>query len=112
MSFDDNHDHDIDVDGDDDEGGEFEVNIDPREDELERLGIEQEDFEQALYAALDAQGETLEGTESGDVSTTLEAVSLTIRGETYRLGDLAYVTIDEPGEDDDDDDDDEEFSVN
>lgn len=102
MSFDDNHTHD-----DDDEGGEFEVNIDPREDELERLGIDHTDFEQALYAALDAQGETLEAAEGMDVSTTLEDVTLSIQGKTYRLGDLAYVSIEEAS-----DEDEEEFDVN
>ena len=110
MSFEDNHEHDHDDEEDNgDGGGEFEVNIDPREDELERLGIDQEDFEQALYTALDAQGETLEAAEGGDVSTTLEDISLTIRGKAYRLGDLAYVSIDEAG---DDDEGDEEFDLN
>jgi hypothetical protein len=103
--FDHNHDHDL----DDDEGGEFEVNIDPREDELERLKIDQGDFEEALYAALDAQGETLESTEGGQVANTLEAITLTIKGKSYRLGDLAYVTIEEADDEDDEDDEEDEL---
>lgn len=104
MSFDHSHDHDHDHDEEDD-GGEFEVNIDPREDELERLGIDQTDFEEALYAALDAQGETLEATEGGDVATTLEDITLSIKGTSYRLGDLAYVSIDEAEDDEYEEDD-------
>lgn len=84
-----------------DEGGEFEVNIDPREDDLERLGIDQADFEEALYAALDAQGETMEEDGSDNVARSLEELSLTIAGKSYRLGDLANVSIDEAGDDDD-----------
>ena len=84
----------------DDEGGEFEVNIDPREDDLDRFGIDQADFEEALYAALDAQGETLESSESEDVAKSLEELTLTIAGKPYRLGDLANVSIDEAGDDD------------
>ena len=85
----------------DDAGGEFEVNIDPREDDLERLGIDQADFEEALYAALDAQGETLEQGGSDDVARSLEDLPLSIAGKSYRLGDLANVSIDEAGDDDD-----------
>ncbi len=84
-----------------DEGGEFEVNIDPREDDLERLGIDQADFEEALYAALDAQGETMEEDGSDNVARSLEELSLTIAGKSYRLGDLANVSIEEAGDDDD-----------
>ena len=101
-----NHDHNHELD--EDEGGEFEVNIDPREDELERLMIDQGDFEEALYAALDAQGETLESTEGGQVANTLEAITLTIKGKDYRLGDLAYVTIEEADDDEDEDEEDDE----
>ena len=97
MSFDE-HDHD---DEDDDGGVEFEVNIDPREDQLERFGIDPDDFEEALFAALDARGEELEATDSDDVAGALEDMSITIGAKTYRLGDLASVAIEEATEDDD-----------
>ncbi len=86
----------------------FTANIDPREDELERLGIDQGDFEQALYAALDSQGESLEAAEGTDVSSTLEDIALSIGGKSYRLGDLAHVSIEEAIEDDEG----EEFDLN
>lgn len=97
MSID--HDH---------KGGEFEVNIDPREDELERRKIDQSDFEEALYAALDAQGESLEQGGSDDVASALKELPLTIAGKSYRLGDLATVSIEEA--DDEDEDEDEELA--
>ena len=87
------------ADDPDDEGGEFEVNIDPREDNLDRLGIDHADFEEALYAALDAQGESLETDGGDDVARTLEELPILIAGKTYRLGDLANVSIDEAGDD-------------
>ena len=96
-----NHDDEIDVDVDDDEV-EFEVNIDPREDQLEKLGIDGNDFEEALYAALDARGDELEASESDHVASTLEDMSITVGGKTYRLGDLASVSIEEFDEDDED----------
>ena len=99
---------DDDLAPDDDEGGEFEVNIDPREEDLERRGIDQAAFEEALYAALDAQGDALEASGEGDVAKNLEGLALTIAGKTYRLGDLADVSIDEASDDDDDDDDEED----
>ena len=108
MSLDQNSDHNPDQDLDDNAGGEFEVNIDPREDELERHKIDQADFEEALYTALDAQGETLESAESGQVANTLEAITLTIKNKAYRLGDLAYVTIEEANDDDDEEDEDDD----
>lgn len=96
MNFDDNQDQD------EDEGGEFEVNIDPREDDLEQHGIDQAQFEEALYAALDAQGDALEAAGPDDVARTLEEVELSIGGKSFRLGDLADVSIDEPSEFDED----------
>jgi hypothetical protein len=87
----------IDDDFDDDLEGEVEVNIDPREDELDARGIAHEDFETALFEALDKHSEALE-TDDGDVTRPLEEVQLTIKGQTYRLGDLADVTIEEEPE--------------
>jgi hypothetical protein len=105
MSFDDhihdeNCDHDEDGDGDGDV--EFEVNIDPNEDALDKLGIDPEEFETALYAALETHGDSLEAGETGDVSNTLEELAIHIGGKSYRLGDLASVSIDEAVDDDED----------
>ena len=91
-----------DDDGDDMDELEFEVNIDPDEDALNRYRIDQADFEQALYAALDEHGATLEATEGEDVSNTLEDLELTINGKPYRLGELASVSVEPAGDEDGD----------
>jgi hypothetical protein len=97
MSFDE-HDHD------DDGEGEIEVNIDPRDEKLDALGINLDEFEEALLDALDAYNDALE-TDEGDITRPLEEVSISIRGTTYRLGDLAAISVE--GEDDDEDEDEE-----
>jgi hypothetical protein len=105
MSFDDDLDDDLDdEDGEGGEGGEgeFEVNIDPREDDLERLGIDPKVFEKALMVALEAQGEGIDAGARDDVARSLEDLPLTIAGKTYRLGDLADVSSEEAGDDDED----------
>jgi hypothetical protein len=99
MSFDE-HDHD------DDGEGEIEVNIDPRDEKLDALGINRDEFEEALLDALDAYNDALESDE-GDITRPLEEVSITIRGTTYRLGDLAAISVEGEGEDDEDEDEDE-----
>src|SRR4051812_19864009 len=97
MSFDE-HDHDEDGEG------EIEVNIDPRDEKLDALGINRDEFEEALLDALDAYNDALE-TDEGDITRPLEDVSITIRGTVYRLGDLAAISVE--GEDDEEDEDDE-----
>lgn len=101
-----NHDHD-EEEGEFDGEGEIEVNIDPKDDRLEALGIEREEFEEALLDALDSYNDEIDA-ETGDAAKPLEEVTLTIRGTTHRLGDLADVTIDNPDleiEDDEESDD-------
>ncbi len=103
MSLD-SHDHDHDHDHEnedefDDEEGGIEVNIDPRDDRLEALGIPREEFEEALLDALDAYNDEIDA-ETGDASKPLEEVMLTIQGNKHRLGDLADITI---GSEDDED---------
>lgn len=87
MSFESNGDGDH-----DDDQEEIEVNIDPREEKLDALGIDRDEFEEALLDALDANDEALEA-DDGDVTRPLEEVAITIRGTTYRLGDLAVISI-------------------
>ena len=86
----------------DDDLEEIEVNIDPREEKLDALGINRDEFEEALLDALDANNDSLES-DDGDVTRPLEEVAITIRGTTYRLGDLADISVEA-----DDDFDDEE----
>ena len=81
---------------DEDEGGEIEVNIDPRDDKLDALGINQDEFEEALLDALDAYNDEIDS--ESDLARPLEDVTLTIRGTTHRLGDLAVITVDEGDE--------------
>jgi len=100
-----NHDHEHD---DDDEEVEFEVNIDPREDQLDKFGIDPAEFETALFAALEVRGDELEAAEGDDVSNTLEDMEITVGGKTYRLGDLASVSVEEFDESDLDEDEDAE----
>ena len=73
-----------------------------KKDQLEKLGIDGNDFEEALYAALEVRGDDLEASESEHVASALEEMSITVGGKTYRLGDLASVSIEEFDEDDED----------
>ena len=95
------HDHDHDED-DDGLEGEVEVNIDPREEDLDSRGIDHDDFEKALFEALDAHNEAIDASD-GDLAAPLEEVILTIGGKPYRLGDLADVTVEDDLGDDEDD---------
>lgn len=106
MTADNNEfDHNMHDEALDDEGG-IEVNIDPKDDRLDALGIPREEFEEALLNALDSYNDEIDA-ETGEVSGPLEDVMLTIRGATHRLGDLADITIGEDGFDEDEDDEEE-----
>lgn len=99
MTFDDNeHDHDDEDDGD----VEFEVNIEPDDEALERHRIDHADFETALYAALEAQGESLQEIEGDDVTNSIGDIELTIHGKPYRLAELANVSIEQVSDAEDD----------
>src|SRR4051794_28826911 len=89
-----------------DDPEEIEVNIEPRDEKLDALGIDRDEFEEALLDALDAYNDELEA-DDGDMARPLEEVSVTIRGTTYRLGDLALITVE--GDDDEGEDDGSEF---
>ncbi|MDB5349649.1 MAG: hypothetical protein JWN86_896 [Planctomycetota bacterium] len=86
----------------DEDNEEIEVNIDPREDKLDALGINRDEFEEALLDALDANNDALE-VDDGDVTRPLEEVAITIRGTTYRLGDLADISVEPDGDLEDED---------
>ena len=94
MGFEDN--------GDGFDAEEIEVNIDPRDDKLDALGINRDEFEEALLDALEAYNDLPEPDEIDDVASPLEEVPITIAGKTYRLGDLAVISVE--GEDAEDED--------
>lgn len=98
MSFDGQvHEHD----DEDDDAGEIEVNIDPRDEKLDALGINRDEFEEALLDALDAYNDELES-DTDDMARPLEEVTLTIRGATHRLGDLAEISVEAEDSEDED----------
>lgn len=89
-------------DGDGFDAEEIEVNIDPRDDKLEALGIDRDEFEEALLDALETFNDMPEIDETDDMTSPLEEVPITIAGKTYRLGDLAVISVE--GEDAEDED--------
>lgn len=96
----DDHDHDHD---EDDEEVEFEVNIEPDEAALERYRIDHADFENALYVALEQQGDSLQDIEGDQVTSSIEDIELTINGKPYRLAELANVSIEQVEQGDEED---------
>lgn len=90
--------------------GEIAITFHPREEDLEKLGITLQQFEDALLDALD----THDGLDP-ESAPAFEEIMIEVAGQQVRLGDIADVemsaTLDElDGEEDDefDDEDDEE----
>ena len=72
---------------------EVEVMIVPREEALERLGVAQEAFEDALADAIDKYHEMIEGLSDEEDAPSVEDMPVTIGDRSYRLGDLAEIEI-------------------
>jgi hypothetical protein len=89
--------HDCGDDHDDDDcggvEGEIEIRFEPRPEALQLRGISEERFEEALYEALDAYEAQVEAAEDEESVPELEDIDLLIDGESYRLGDLADISI-------------------
>jgi hypothetical protein len=77
----------------DDPEGEIELQFEPRLDALEMFSIELEQFETALLDALEQHEKVCEKAVSADEVPDLEDLRLEIDGHSYRLGDLADITI-------------------
>lgn len=86
MSDDHDHaDHDL---GDD----EIEITINPREEDLDALGISPEEFESALMATLDAYDQEI-SLDDPDATGPLEEAEITLGGKSYRLREVADIEI-------------------
>ena len=86
----------------DDEDGaedEVEVMIVPREEVLEGLGIDADAFEEALPDAIDKYHALIEKLDHEDDAPPLEDMAVKIGDRSYRLGDIAEVTVSEGGDD-------------
>ena len=87
-------------DDEDDAEDEVEVMIMPRDDVLEKLGIDLDAFEDALPNAIDQYHELVEGLGDAEDAPVLEDMAVKIGDRSFRLGDIAEVTISEGGFDD------------
>jgi hypothetical protein len=84
----------LDTEDDEEVIGEVEISIEPRAETLIALGITPEEFEAALLSALEERDALVErGDVSEDDIPFVEETVLSIRGESYKLEDLAHVSI-------------------
>jgi hypothetical protein len=73
---------------------EIEINIGPRREALEAYGITQQDFEEALPKALDHYHDLIDGLgEEAEDFPSLDDARIEIEGRSFRLGDLADISI-------------------
>jgi hypothetical protein len=83
----DEHDHDHEL-GDD----EIEITINPREEDLDALGISPEEFEAALMTTLDAYDHAID-VDDPDATGPLEEAEITLGGKVYHLREVADIAI-------------------
>jgi hypothetical protein len=88
---DDHEDHDEPAEEDLD--GEIVITIDPREGELDALGITREEFEAALASTLDAYDRAMESTDDPDQVGALDDAEIILGGKTYPLSAVADINI-------------------
>lgn len=89
----------MDDDFDDDDGGEeLRITIEPRDEALEALGIDIDAFEEALEPAIDRFHKMIDGLDDAEDAPPIEDMPVRIGDRSYRLGDLADVSIAEAGE--------------
>ncbi len=100
---DDHEDHEL---GED----EIEITINPREEDLDALGVSPEEFEAALMKTLDAYDQEV-NVDDPDATGPLEEAEITLGGKVYHLREVADIEItgglEGLGGDDDEDDEDE-----
>jgi hypothetical protein len=71
---------------------EIEITIDPRQEDLDALGISPEEFESALMTTLDAYDQAVDAADP-DAITPLEEAEITLGGKVYHLREVADVAI-------------------
>jgi hypothetical protein len=98
------HDHDC----DDHSDAEIEITINPREEDLQALGVGLEEFEAALLKTLDSYEEAID-VEDPDAVAPLEETEISLGGKVVRLREVADIAITGglDGMDDEDEDDDD-----
>ena len=84
----DEHEHDDDELGED----EIEITINPREEDLDALGISPEEFESALMTTLDAYDQAIDADDPEAVAP-LEEAEITLGGKVYHLREVADIEI-------------------
>jgi hypothetical protein len=82
------HEHDDHDLGDD----EIEITINPREEDLDALGVSPEEFESALMTTLDAYDQEIDLNDP-DATGPLEEAEITLGGKSYRLREVADIEI-------------------
>ncbi len=84
-------------DDEDESEDEVEVMIMPRDDVLEKLGIDPDAFEDALPKAIDQYHEIVDGLGADEDAPDLEDMAVKIGDQSFRLGDIAEVSVSEGG---------------
>lgn len=84
-------------DDEDESEQEVEVMIVAREETLEKLGIQPEAFEEALPDAIDKYHDMVESLDDEADAPPLEDMAVQIGARSFRLGDLAEVSVSEGG---------------
>ena len=78
---------------DEDDAPEIEISIEPIAEELERLGVTEGEFEQALSLALDDHHDRIDEADEPDEVPGLGEVLLVLKGKTVTLGEVAEIRI-------------------
>ncbi len=90
---------------------EIEITINPREEDLDALGVSPEEFEAALMTTLDAYDQEV-NVDDPDAVAPLEEAQITLGGKVYHLREVADIEItgglDGLGPDEDSDEDEPE----
>ena len=84
MADEHDHEHDDHDLGDD----EIEITINPREEDLDALGVSPEEFEAALMTTLDAYDQAIDVADP-DAVAPLEDAEITLAGKVYHLREVA-----------------------
>jgi hypothetical protein len=73
--------------------GEIVISIDPREADLDAVGVSLEEFEAALATTLDAYDQAMEATNDPDEITALDDAEIILGGKVYPLSAVADIKI-------------------
>ncbi|MEZ6044531.1 MAG: hypothetical protein R3C11_02900 [Planctomycetaceae bacterium] len=73
--------------------GEIELNVEPRLDKLDELGVTVEELSDAIEAALDKEERMLENLENPDDICPIEEIPVELNGKIYKLEDVAEIEV-------------------